>query len=158
MSQTKGTIDNITYVAKEQFGCVGCAFEDDSARCAYSSDAWGCSTGTRGDGRSIIWIKEEPMNKPHKHADLIKAWADNPQLQLQFRDVGAWEDFIKNPDWSYSEVRIKPQPKPDIVKHIQASLGTQYPALSLVYKESGGNLKLTFDGETGKLKSVELLG
>ena len=54
------------------------------------------------------------MNKPHKHAALIKAWADNPQLEFQFRGAGCqsncWYNMSpSNPDWSVSEVRIKPK-------------------------------------------------
>ena len=54
------------------------------------------------------------MGQPHKHADLIKAWADNPQLEFQFRGAGCqsncWYNMSpSNPDWSVSEVRIKPK-------------------------------------------------
>jgi len=54
------------------------------------------------------------MNKPHKHAALIKAWADNPQLEVQFRGAGCQSSCWYNmsptqPDWSHSEVRIKPK-------------------------------------------------
>lgn len=54
------------------------------------------------------------MGQPHKHAALIKAWADNPQLELQFRGAGCqsncWYPMSPtSPDWSASEVRIKPK-------------------------------------------------
>lgn len=54
------------------------------------------------------------MGQPHKHAALIKAWADNPQLELQFRGHGCQSNCWYNmspsaPDWSVSEVRIKPK-------------------------------------------------
>jgi len=54
------------------------------------------------------------MNKPHKHAALIKAWADNPQLEVQFRGASCqsncWYKMSPTqPDWSHSEVRIKPK-------------------------------------------------
>lgn len=54
------------------------------------------------------------MGQPHKHAALIKAWADNPQLEFQFRGAGCqsnyWYDLSPtHPDWSASEIRIKPK-------------------------------------------------
>src|SRR3972149_4878079 len=61
---------------------------------------------------------EDHKQKPHKHATLIKAWADNPHLELQFRGGGLKSSCwfpMRTPDWSHSEVRIKPTPKPDVV-------------------------------------------
>ncbi len=47
------------------------------------------------------------MNKPHKHADLIKAWADGASVQLQGRDE-AWNDDAM-PQWHEQRAyRIKP--------------------------------------------------
>lgn len=54
-------------------------------------------------------IQQEPikMNKPHKHAELIKAWADGVEIEYfndgwHFRECPAWDE-----DTVY---RIKPQP------------------------------------------------
>jgi hypothetical protein len=44
--------------------------------------------------------------KPHKHADLIKAWADGAEIEWKDRD-GFWE--VGEPSWNVdSEYRIKP--------------------------------------------------
>lgn len=49
------------------------------------------------------------MKTPHKHAEVIKAWADGAQVQIytgsQWADVGrpSWEDDL--------EYRIKPEPR-----------------------------------------------
>lgn len=50
------------------------------------------------------------MGTPHKHAELIKAWADGEAIQS--RPVGGqWED-APSPGWySNKEYRIKPEPK-----------------------------------------------
>lgn len=49
------------------------------------------------------------MNKPHKHCELIKAWADGAKIQFFNYFTRSWKD-IKRPDWSYNiEYRIKPQ-------------------------------------------------
>ena len=99
------------------------------------------------------------MNKPHKHAELIKAWADG--AEIEFFDIFLKEWIISpTPNWSEDrEYRIKPEPKPDVVKY-----------MGIINQESGYlvshytiidhwpyKLKLTFDGETGKLKSAEVI-
>lgn len=48
------------------------------------------------------------MNKPHKHAELIKAWSDGAEIQFFDKD---WKNCVGNPNWSeYVEYRIKPTP------------------------------------------------
>lgn len=60
------------------------------------------------------------MSKPHKHAAIIKAWADNPEIPIQYRmnkGRGVWLDLNtdstrKCPGWyPEMEYRIKPEPK-----------------------------------------------
>lgn len=86
----------------------------------------------------------------HKHAELIKQWADNKKLKIQYQDCfGDWK-FIEHPSWSEdTEYRIKPEP----VKEVR---------YRLVYVGDGGsvldgfeNLKLTF--VDGKLTDAEVL-
>jgi hypothetical protein len=65
---------------------------------------------------SNTFLKElKQMNKtPHKHAALIKAWADG--AEIQFRRGDSWYDIQPAgipPIWSLStEYRIKPEEKP----------------------------------------------
>ena len=89
--------------------------------------------------------------KPHKHAELIKAWADGAEIEERYidkdnQDFYDWVEF--NGDWSYIdnyEYRVKPEPKLDYyTKHI-------------AYKARIYSVKLCFDGETGELKSAEVL-
>lgn len=51
------------------------------------------------------------MTTPHRHAALIKAWADGATIQGRERRIGSsrtWHD-IDNPHWiDYLEYRIKP--------------------------------------------------
>lgn len=55
------------------------------------------------------------MNKPHKHAVLIKAWADSAEIEYQ-NDYGKW-CFISDPSWHINIIyRIKPEPS-DIEKY-----------------------------------------
>ena len=88
----------------------------------------------------------------HKHADVIIAWANGAQIQLYHHSRGEWIDTL-DPSWlECTKYRIKPEPKPDVVMRYGADRRG-------IYKEPVGdfNLKLTFDGETGKLKAAEVL-
>ena len=95
------------------------------------------------------------MNKPHKHAELIKAWADGAEIESRYCNKFGWTAWSldKKPNWiEDDEYRIKPEPKPDIYWTYEvSSKGYIFPSIA------HGNLKLTFDGETGELKSAEVL-
>lgn len=52
--------------------------------------------------------------KPHKHAEVIKAWADGAEVQY-LDGINSWIDAA-NPQWDdYTQYRIKPEPKPNLV-------------------------------------------
>jgi hypothetical protein len=52
---------------------------------------------------------ETKMNKPHKHADLIKAWADGAKIQVFITSSGEWANA--NPSWDPNSCyRVKPEP------------------------------------------------
>lgn len=47
------------------------------------------------------------MNKPHKHAELIKAWADGEKIQ--YHHQGKWLNCI-SPAWTADDIyRVKPE-------------------------------------------------
>ena len=104
--------------------------------------------------------------KPHKHAELIKAWADGAEIQVLYNKE-EWVDR-QHPSWHIDdEYRIKPERKPDVVlysavgKVVDFQPCSPYVCLTNAYprllNEIGENLKLTFDGKTGELKSAEVL-
>lgn len=98
--------------------------------------------------------KENTVNttkKPNKHRDLIIAWANGSEIE--YLDVnGNWKP-TDTPEWYRQvEYRIKPVPKPDQVRTMFVEL---YPKLDNAYNKP--NIKLTFDGETEKLKAVEII-
>ena len=99
------------------------------------------------------------MKKPHIHADIIKAWADG--AQVQYYALGEWNDIGEQPCWFRdSQFRIKPAPKPDVVYYGVFSKGIGHMILDSCFTKLNGSsdqIKLTFDGETGKLKSAEVL-
>lgn len=49
-------------------------------------------------------------NKPHKHAELIKAWADGAKIETQLPN-GKWFE-IDTPQWKKDKYRIKPEKDP----------------------------------------------
>jgi hypothetical protein len=103
------------------------------------------------------------MKKPHKHAELIKAWADGAEIDCSYDGIN-WEPILGTPSWLEScQYRIKPEPKPDVVEHmsIYRNLNRRYenerPVGERIDCQYVGNVLLTWDGETRKLKSAEVL-
>jgi hypothetical protein len=96
--------------------------------------------------------------KPHKHAELIKAWADGAVIERLWSDEH-W--LIDNePMWEeWEEYRIKPEPKPDFYKSYLVFTNRIYSEGDLLPLKgwTRPNLQLTFDGETGELKSAEVI-
>ena len=109
----------------------------------------------------------------HIHAELIKAWADGAEIQFKSKEpFDDWQDCTDDPDWNETEgecyYRIKPEPKPDVVEEMtlfwNKAVKFKPPTINVSpwlndarhYQELG-NFKLTFDGETGELKSAEVL-
>lgn len=82
------------------------------------------------------------MKQPHKHAALIKAWADGAEIEYWNDYRNAWLEICAHPDWMpTTKYRIKPEPKPDVVNMYDLRL----------------RIRLTFDGDTCKLKNAEVL-
>jgi len=102
------------------------------------------------------------MTTPHKHAELIKAWADGAQIQVKYETAPEWKD-ITYPKWTEGlEYRVKPESKPDFEKlmYFYADL-YHSPDLCVVRSHLGGtekNVRFVFDGNTGDLKSVTFIG
>jgi len=96
------------------------------------------------------------MKTPHKHAALIHAWADGAEIEYR-KPNGDWvldDEMGWYEDYYY---RIKPEPKPDVVEKYKADANQKYGCVRMAEHWEQDNLKLTFDGETGKLKSAEVI-
>lgn len=102
----------------------------------------------------------------HKHAEVLIAIAEGKEVEFYCADqwvTAAIEDSITNPlTHDHFQWRIKPEPKPDVVKYAGICLhgDSSWSLLEEVayYVNHFPNfLKLTFDGETGLLKSAEVL-
>jgi hypothetical protein len=92
----------------------------------------------------------------HKHAEVIKAFVDGIECEgwLQYSEKWFSITILRDFDF-YETVRIKPEPKPNIEEIVLASYGED--GLVIFNRAIPRNLKLTFDGETGKLKSAEVV-
>tara|TARA_R110000868_G_scaffold98434_1_gene270877 strand:+ start:161 stop:436 length:276 start_codon:yes stop_codon:yes gene_type:complete len=88
----------------------------------------------------------------HKHYDMIVAWAEGRTIQ-NFNDRRmCWEDITGDPYWvSHFQYRVKPEPKPDIVQERCIASWTG------ISTNLCPNIRVVFDGETGELKSAEVL-
>ena len=105
----------------------------------------------------------------HKHCELIKAWADGATIQTKSR-LGSpdfepqWQDDC-HPNWNayeYQEYRIKPEPKPDVVKLFKAEahpiLGLRFTECTDLPRNEGEHwIKTVWDAEKPELKSAEVL-
>ncbi len=45
---------------------------------------------------------------PHKHAKVIKAWADGATIQIKHHESGGWVD-TESPQWGDLLYRVKPE-------------------------------------------------
>jgi len=102
------------------------------------------------------------MGTPHKHAELIKAWADGAEIEINITGTDMWV-YREDPAWlPESEYRVKPEPKPDVVRYFGIDREESYSSLmlterQLIHYSWNQYIKITFDGETGKLKAVEII-
>lgn len=110
--------------------------------------------------RNFELYKEPEVNKPtpHKHAEVIKAWADGVKIEFRTDLREEWRELrTSHPNWKEDfEYRVKPEHKPDVVRYAHADVQGNVSHSSLV-EYPLDNLKLTFDGETGKLKDSKVI-
>ena len=95
----------------------------------------------------------------HKHSEVIKAYIEGIECEFYGLVTGQWLtiDKLKTFDF-FEKVRIKP--KPDVIEYAKVCGSNQrvtYISLSSTKLDADDNLKLIFDGETGKLKSAEVI-
>ena len=97
---------------------------------------------------------------PHVHAEVIKAWADGAKIQIRHRVNETWVDC---PEPSFSvDFKYRVKPEPDRVNEgfcYLSGIGVVnvLSPTSDVTDTYRGNVRFTFEGDTGKLKAVELI-
>ena len=105
---------------------------------------------------------------PHKHHDLIVAWAKGAQIQWRPHSSKVWEDCdFNHPCWAEQHsYRIKPEPKPDVIVYGNVEWSDVRDSNNTMKNYIGNvncaklvidNVKYTFCGETGKLKKAEVI-
>jgi hypothetical protein len=93
----------------------------------------------------------------HKNSEVLHAFADGIECETWYGDK-----WVKTTDLfefdHFEKIRIKPEPKPDVVDYLFISdkKSSDLPEINWVFVNTA-NLKLTFDGETGILKSAEVI-
>jgi hypothetical protein len=105
------------------------------------------------------------MKTPHVHAEVIKAWADGAEIEWFSKENKEWIKDNCPLFLEASQYRIKPEPKPDIVRYFGVDNwhGSDERISGIMdyrlanYSHWDNQLKLTFDGKTNKLKAVEII-
>lgn len=94
------------------------------------------------------------MGQPHKHAEVIKAWADGAEVQVNV--FGYWEDMGDNPwpKWDGNNYRVKP--KNIVVQRYVSYNVAQAITRTLNYAYHECNIEYTFDPD-GKLLDAKVL-
>ena len=90
-------------------------------------------------------VRPEVPQKPRKHSELIKAWADGADIEWFNHRNGVWE-LIVDPTWWGDEYRIKTTR--ELVCHINSD--------GEISSVGSGNLSLTFN-LLGELISAEVI-
>lgn len=90
-------------------------------------------------------VRPQVQQKPRKHSELIKAWADGADIEWFNHRTGVWE-FIVDPTWCGDEYRIKTTR--ELVCHINSD--------GEISSVGSGNLSLTFN-LLGELISAEVI-
>lgn len=120
-----------------------CIINDEGEECMYAS----CLFEIETEKENALQTEKQQ----HKHRELIIAWANGAAIECR-NDVVDWFE-TENPSWCLdTEYRVKPETKPDQSRTMFVEL---HPRLDNAYNKP--NLKLTFDGETGKLKATEII-
>ena len=95
--------------------------------------------------------------KPHKWAEVIKAWADGKQIQ--FRMDSVWVDYNSNniPPFNLAcyEFRVKPE---NIVIEGEISPNPYFNSGCFSIKPGRNNIRIEFDHDTKKLVKAEVIG
>lgn len=105
----------------------------------------------------------------HKHAELIKAWADGAEIerreiycqyQMNQEPTIVREEWIRDisPSWGWmTEYRIKPEQQPDCKSFLFWSRGSgRWLEKDKIAPDANSIIRIIRDGKTGEIKSAEV--
>ena len=98
---------------------------------------------------------DDNVKTPHKHAELIKAWADGADIEY-FSTANQWEPMFSNMGWyGFIDYRLKPTKPKD--KHMEALIVLSPHAGPMLYAAAPdeANCVLVFDGTTNQFIKME---
>lgn len=146
-------------------GIVTRVIDDNYGEQIYVSyDSVGTGSSYEAQNFKLVQTKAQP----HKYAEVIKAWADGAEIEVKYPSETTWRACV-NPIWDLvHEYRVKPTPEPDPDRNEYIAVNADYgvrrfskidAARSYISKEPEKFtlLKLTYDGETGKVKAREIV-
>lgn len=126
----------------------------------------GVSLTLRGDQHiyaATRFVLHEEKKTPHKHAELIKAWADGAEIQFKSQGSTDWRD-VSSPQWNPDcQYRINPAPKPDRNEYIVVQKGSGIWRRSTFVDAQAKALPdsvilhLIYDGQTDKIKTSTIV-
>ncbi len=95
------------------------------------------------------------MGQPHKHAEVIKAWADGEEIEYRVGEGSEWKPCLVPGFYESSFYRVKP--KNITVKRLM-SFDYRYQTTRTYVVDHGenGNIEFTFDPD-GKLLDAKVL-
>ena len=114
------------------------------------------------DWDNFIEYRIKPPEVAQWRKDMAQALKDGKEVEFFSVGCGGWvkslssaEDFLTSTFVLYEEnYRIKPEPKPDVVKRYNVSYGG---GIYELHQDCSCDLILIWDGESGVLKCAEVL-
>jgi len=157
VDENTAVVNNKEYTAVavlSAYCCDGCSFVDTDIGVCNIDNSTFCGENVRDDARNIIWVKKDStpqsvgVSKKRPHADLIKAWADGAEIEFFSTATFGWH-HTDCPSWDEDiQFRIV---KRDIVHRIHITPNGE------ISTTSPANIQVTFDAQTGQIKSVNIL-
>lgn len=72
------------------------------------------------------------MKTPHKHAEVIRAYADGSTIQYKYKADQVWVDTTNPSFLEVNEYRVKPEPKKYRVALVKSEGFKPYPLIILI--------------------------
>ena len=95
--------------------------------------------------------------KSHKHAEVIKAWADGAVIEYRNSAMRDWEVVPKcNPEW-FESVQYRIKPEPDQITYLLLNYPHKHAWFESNQPAEHDCIKIVRDRETGKLKSAKVI-